>query len=208
MLKPRALILDLGEVLVRSQPPELLARMAEVAGVPLSALTASYWAHRDEYDRVGSARDYWEAVLEDSGSPLDAPGRALARPQLVELDARSWSVYRDEVWELAARFRAVGGRTAMLTNCGPEIVARVKAQRPTERYFDALLASSEVGCMKPERAIFELTLARLGVEAGEALFVDDREANLAGAAAVGLQTFHFTGDSSVAALIHRLALPG
>jgi putative hydrolase of the HAD superfamily len=207
MPKLRALILDLGEVLVRSQPPELLARMAEVAKVPLPALTACYWAHRNEYDRTGSAPNYWDAVLRDSGSPLDAAGRAAARPQLVDLDAASWSVYRDEVWELAARFRAAGGLTAMLTNCGPEIVDRVKAQRSAERLFDAIVASWEVGCLKPEPAIFQLTLARLGVEAGEALFVDDREVNVAGATAVGMQGFHFTGDGSVAALRERLTLP-
>lgn len=204
----RALILDLGEVLVRSQPPELVARMAEAAQVPLPDFTAGYWAHRTEYDRVGSARDYWDAVLRHGRSPLDAAGRAAALPRLVALDAASWTVYREEVWELAGRFKAAGGRTAVLTNCGPEIVDRVKAERPVGRYFDAVVASWELGCLKPEARIYQVTVERLGVVAGEALFVDDREVNVAGAAAVGLQTLHFTGDGSVAALRERLALPG
>jgi putative hydrolase of the HAD superfamily len=206
MAHPRALILDLGEVLVRSQPPELVARMAAVAQVPLPALTEGYWAHRNEYDRAGDAPAYWGAVLRDCGSPLDAAGRIAILPQLVALDAASWTVYREEVWELAARFKAAGGRTAVLTNCGPEIVDRVKAERPVARYFDAIVASWEVGCLKPEARIYQLTVARLGAAAGEALFVDDREVNIAGAAAAGLQTLHFTGDGSVAALQARLGL--
>ncbi len=203
----RALILDLGEVLVRSQPPGLVARMAETAQVPLRDFTAGYWAHRTEYDLAGSAREYWDAVLRACRSPLGAAGREAALPRLVDLDAASWTVYREEVWELAARFKAAGGRTAVLTNCGPEIVDRVKAERPVARDFDAVVASWEVGCLKPEARIYQLTVARLGVAAGEALFVDDREVNVAGAAAAGLETLHFTGDGSVAALRERLGLP-
>jgi putative hydrolase of the HAD superfamily len=208
MVTLRALILDLGEVLVRAQPPALVARMAEAARVPLPAFTAGYWAHRIEYDRTGSARDYWEAVLRECRSPLDGAGRADALPRLVALDAASWTDYREEVWELAARFRAAGGRTAVLTNCGPEIVDRVKAERDVAGCFDDVVASWEVGCLKPEARIYQLAVARLGVAAGEALFVDDREVNIAGAAAAGLETLHFTGDGSVAALRERLSLPG
>src|SRR6516165_9070809 len=112
----RALVLDLGEVLVRSQPLELVRRMAEVAQVPLPAFQAAYWAHRNEFDRTGSARRYWDDVLRDARSPLDAAGRDAARPQLGALGAESWTQYREEVWEVAARFKERGGRTAMLSN--------------------------------------------------------------------------------------------
>lgn len=206
MSKLRALILDLGEVLVHSQPAELVARMAEVAEVPLEALRRSYWAHRNEYDRTGSAQAYWDAVLRESQSPLDAAGRDAARRQLVELDILSWSVYREEVWELTARFRDLGGSTAMLTNCGPEIVNRVKAEHSAARFFDVVVASFEVGSLKPEPAIFQLTLERLGALPSEALFVDDRAVNIDAAAALGLGTLHFQGDASTERLRERLSL--
>lgn len=204
MPRLRALILDLGEVLVRSQPPALVQRMAELAAVPLPTFSRAYWAHRNEYDRQGSARRYWDAVLQDAGSPLDAGAREAARPRLTALDAESWTQYREEVWEIAARFRNGGGRTALLSNCGPEVIDRVRAQRQVDRYFDAMIVSWEVGFLKPDPAIYRLTLGRLDVQPAEALFVDDRAPNVAGAEAVGLQGLQFTGDGSVPELRARV----
>lgn len=205
MPRLRALVLDLGEVLVRSQPPELVQRMAETAAVPLPAFQAAYWAHRAEFDRVGSPRRYWDDVLRDARSPLSPAARDAARARLGTLDAESWTQYREEVWDLAARFRADGRRTAMLSNCGPEVIDRVRAQRDVTRYFDALVISWEVGAIKPEPAIYRIALERLGVAPGEALFVDDRPENVAGAEAVGMEAMLFQGDASVPALRARIA---
>ncbi len=205
-MRLRALILDLGEVLVRSQPAELVRRMAEIASVPLPAFTGAYWAHRNGYDLHGDARRYWGAVLDESGSGLDAPTRTEALPKLTALDAESWTQYRDEVWEVAKRFRNAGGRTALLSNCGPEVMGRARAQRPFDRFFDAAVVSWEVGLLKPDPAIYRLALERLGVEAPDALFVDDRAENVAGAEAVGMRGLRFTGDGSIAAL-RSMALP-
>lgn len=204
----RALILDLGEVLVRPQPSELVQRMAELARVPVAAFTEAYWAHRNEYDLRGGVRPYWDAVLRDAGSPLDAPAREAVRPGLVALDAESWTQYREALWELAEGFRAAGGRTAVLSNCGPEVMGRVRAQRDVDRYFDAMVVSWEVGLLKPDPAIYRLTLQRLGVEAPAALFVDDRAVNVSAAEAAGLQGFRFTGEASIAALRERLDRAG
>lgn len=206
MTPPRALVLDLGEVLVRSQPAELVQRMAQVAAVPLAAFRAAYWAHREEYDRAGDAPRYWSDVLREARSPLDAGAREAAVPRLTALDTESWTQYREEVWDLAARFKGGGGRTAMLSNCGPEVIERVKAQRPVERYFDALVVSWELGVVKPSPAIYRAALERLGVQPGDALFVDDRAVNVAGAEAVGMRGLVFEGDGSLPAL--RRAIDG
>ncbi len=208
MPRLRALLLDLGEVLVHAQPPELVRRMAELARVPVPALTQAYWAHRNEYDLRGDARPYWDAVLRDAGSPLAALERDAVRPALIELDAESWTQFRDEVWEIAERFRAGGGRTAVLSNCGTEVMNRVRAQRDVGRFFDAMVVSWEVGLMKPDPVIYRLALQRLGVEAPAALFVDDRPQNVAAAEAVGLQALRFTGEESIPALRERIARGG
>jgi putative hydrolase of the HAD superfamily len=117
--------------------------------------------------------------------------------RLGAIDAESWTQYREEVWELALRFKEGGGRTALLSNCGPEVIDRVKAQRPVARYFDALVVSWEVRVSKPDAAIYRIALERLGVAPGEALFVDDRPENVAGAEAVGMRGMMFDGDAAV-----------
>jgi len=200
----RALILDLGEVLVLPQPPGLVLRMAEVAAAPLAAFRAAYWAHRPAYDLHGNHRRFWGQVLEDCRSPLGEAAREAATAQLLELDIRSWTVYREEVWEIAAAFRGAGGKLAVLSNGVTEILDRVRTERNLDRTFDAVVVSCEVGCMKPDPAIFRIALERLGVEAVDSLFVDDRAVNVAGAEAIGLHALHFVGAGSVPVLRARL----
>lgn len=208
MAPVRALILDYGGVLAHHQPSELVERMAELAGAPAAAFTRAYWAHRNELDLRGDGRRYWDAVLRDAGSALGGPAREAARPGLVALDAESWAQYREELWEMVERFRGAGGRTAMLSNCGPDVFDRVRSERDLGRAFDAVVVSWEVGYLKPDLAIYRLTLQRLGVTASDVLFVDDRAENISGAEAVGMQGLLFTGDASVAELRERLARSG
>lgn len=53
--------------------------------------------------------------------------------------------------------------------------------------FDTVVVSDEVGWRKPKPLIFETALRRVGVSAGEALFVGDRaDIDVAGAQAVGM----------------------
>ena len=203
----RALILDYGDVLCQPQLPECIRRMAEVASVPVPTFTDAYWAYRDPYHVDWTAERYWRAVLEHARSPLGEGARREAFPMLSSLDATSWTAYRESTWNIAARFKDGGGRTAMLSNGVPEVMARVRQERSLERCFDVVVVSCEVGCAKPDPAIYQLTLRRLQVEPQAALFVDDRTENLDAARAIGLQTFHFTGESE-AALRERLASRG
>jgi epoxide hydrolase-like predicted phosphatase len=56
--------------------------------------------------------------------------------------------------------------------------------------FDAVVISGEVGMRKPDADIYEFTLGRLDCAPHEAVFVDDLEANVRGAADVGLIGVH------------------
>jgi putative hydrolase of the HAD superfamily len=125
---------------------------------------------------------------------------------LIDTDVRSWMHYREEVWELAQRFRARGGRTAMLSNGVPEIISRIRADRPLDQWFDVVVVSCEVGCVKPDRAIYELCLNAVSATPAAALFVDDRLDNIQAADAIGMRTLHFTDDEGVGLLRQALEL--
>jgi putative hydrolase of the HAD superfamily len=60
------------------------------------------------------------------------------------------------------------------------------------------IISAEVGCRKPHRLMYESFLRAAGVSPARCLMVDDREANLDGAASVGLHGLRFaqTGRAS------------
>jgi putative hydrolase of the HAD superfamily len=196
----KCLILDFGEVLTRAQPSHLVEKMARIAGVPIDDFQSRYWRHRAEYDGGLTGSEYWTRVLDG----LEVSAARIE--QLTEADAASWSDLRVDMWDLAAAFRARGGRTAMLSNGVHEVIARIRAGRRLETWFDAVVVSCEVGRCKPDPVIYRICLDRLGCSAADTLFVDDRVENLEAAAAEGLRTLHFTGDATVRALRELLRL--
>lgn len=83
---------------------------------------------------------------------------------------------------LVHRAKASGIRTALLSNSWGDQYLRDGWQD----MFDVVVISGEVGMRKPEPAIFEYTLAELGLPSGSCVFVDDHQANIRAAAALGL----------------------
>ena len=64
---------------------------------------------------------------------------------------------------------------------------------------DDIVVSAEVGIAKPDGRIFELALARLGVQPAEAVFVDDFARNIEGARAIGMPAVHFKNTAQAVA---------
>jgi putative hydrolase of the HAD superfamily len=195
----KALVLDFGGVLARPQSAAAIQGMATLAQLETEEFRRRYWHLRPEYDAGRlSGTAYWQHVIGD-GIP-NPDSRAETIEALKAADAESWMDFREDLWELAARFREQQGRTALLSNGVPDVMSRVRAARPLPDYFDVVVISYEVGCIKPEARIYELCLSALGVAAASALFVDDKRENLDAAEQLGLQVFHFTAESSVAEL--------
>jgi putative hydrolase of the HAD superfamily len=69
---------------------------------------------------------------------------------------------------------------------------------------DVTVISCDVGLRKPDPAIFALVCTRLGVAPGEALFLDDAAAMVAGATAAGLTGIHVTDHLAAAAAARAL----
>jgi putative hydrolase of the HAD superfamily len=67
-----------------------------------------------------------------------------------------------------------------------------------------VVASSLIGMRKPEPAIYELTLERLGgVDPRECLFIDDNELNVEAARELGMQTVRFQSNEQAIPEIRR-----
>jgi putative hydrolase of the HAD superfamily len=198
------IILDYGCVLSRPQAASALHAMVRLSGVEHSAFEAAYWQHRAPYDAGLPAETYWTRVLTTLGVLPER--RRDVIPELIRHDVDSWNDAREEMWTLAEAVRATGLRLALLSNCTEELLARLQAERRLALRFDAVVASCDAGVVKPDRRIYEICLEKLGTPAAATLFVDDREENLRAARAVGIKTFHFTGDESIEPL--RLAIFG
>jgi epoxide hydrolase-like predicted phosphatase len=115
------------------------------------------------------------AALAQEGSTVEAQG--LVRTMLADL-----SIYEDSMTSLVTRARAAGIRTALLSNSWGNDYDR----SDWHEMFDAVVISGEVGMRKPEREIFDLALVRIGLPAGECVFIDDVPQNVVAAAEAGL----------------------
>jgi putative hydrolase of the HAD superfamily len=93
--------------------------------------------------------------------------------------------------ELMREMEASGLRMALLTNNVREWEPLWRSMLPVDEIFELVVDSAFVGCRKPEREIYEITLERLGLPAEHCLFVDDVEVNVEGARALGMTAVHF-----------------
>lgn len=93
-----------------------------------------------------------------------------------------------------------------LSNMPAETWGEVFPAYPILKRFRQIVVSGETGLVKPDPAIFQLTLARMGGPSpDEVLFIDDAPRNIATADALGFRT-HLFRDS--AALERTLILEG
>jgi epoxide hydrolase-like predicted phosphatase len=100
--------------------------------------------------------------------------------------------------------RGRGYRMAICTNNVREWEQRWRAMLPVEEIFDLVVDSAFVGTRKPEPRIYELTLERLGIDAGSAVLIDDIELNCTGARQVGLRAVWFQSTEQAIADIEAV----
>jgi len=97
-------------------------------------------------------------------------------------------------WMVVHKIRELKGRglrLGLLTNNVKEFGEHWRTMFPLEELFEEVVDSSHVGMRKPERGIYELTCSRMGIEPGEAVFIDDNLDNVEAARAYGMEAVHF-----------------
>lgn len=111
----------------------------------------------------------------------------------------------EEMIELMAELRGRGHRMALLTNNVREWEPLWRAKLPVDDIFETVVDSAFVGMRKPDREIYELTLARLeGVPPEECVFIDDTEVNCEAAEALGIAAVHFRENEQAIPQIRSL----
>lgn len=81
-------------------------------------------------------------------------------------------------------------KVAILSNANRGTLDR-KFSREQLDIFDTVVVSAEVGMIKPDRAIYELTAERLGVAPLECVFTDDSPGYCRGAEQAGMTAIHY-----------------
>lgn len=108
--------------------------------------------------------------------------------------------------EILKRLKKAGYPLFGLSNWSAETFPYVRRKFDFFHLFDDMVISGEVGSIKPEAAIFEILLGRIGRPAQQCLFIDDSRANIEQAQKMGFVTVHFDSAGRLERELHRLKL--
>jgi HAD superfamily hydrolase (TIGR01509 family) len=79
-------------------------------------------------------------------------------------------------------------KIGMLSNSNKGVIESKIDERWLKQCFDVIIISAEVGLVKPNPEIYQLTADRLGVETDECIFVDDRKSFTDAASDLGMKS--------------------
>ncbi len=199
-----ACLIDVFDTVLSVDFARHTAGLATRAGVDPAAFTAALvadWLHV-VMDGRASMEDALTGVLVGLGSPIRDDETLAGLVRADEELVHDLHVLHDDVVPFLESLRASGVRTAFVSNCSSN--ARPLLTRiGLAGLVDELVLSCEVGSAKPDPAIYRIALDRLGVAAGDTVFVDDQPAYCDGAKALGIDAVlidRCTGAGEIATL--------
>ncbi|MBN1955145.1 MAG: HAD family phosphatase [Anaerolineae bacterium] len=184
----RAVIFDWGGVLVPLTFRDHTTAWEKRLGLEAGAMDRVLWGPAWKQLEIGaiSQEDFDDQVAQGLG----LPDRAAARQFYQEYYGNDYLVPA-----VTAAVEALRGRyqVALLSNAFPghAEMARDRFGYDPRVEFDLYVNSAQVGLAKPDPAIYHLTLERLGVRPGEAVFVDDMLRNVDAAQMLGIRSLVF-----------------
>lgn len=194
------LLFDLDHTLFDSDASEVEAYAHTMAMIGL----ADPGDHFDRYVTIN--REMWQAVEAGTMQPDEVRFRRFERfTSELAIDADPVAMAEAFVWGLGAHGELYDGarelldaamrvaRLAMVTN-GLSEVQRARIERlQLDRYFDAVVISSEVGVTKPRGEIFDIAFDALGRPAKDTAVMigDSLTSDMRGGADYGIATCWF-----------------
>jgi putative hydrolase of the HAD superfamily len=194
----RAVLFDFGGVIATEGFREGLHAVARRQGLD-----------PEELVRIGMDAIYDSGYITGRGSEAGFWGMMRQRAGLAGTDGELTSeiltsfAVRPRMLEAVRRLRRMGIVTVMLSD-QTDWLERLDERDDFYREFDRVFNSYRLGKGKRDPAIFAEVVALLGIEAGEALFVDDMPANVERSISRGVRGLLFENEEEFLAELERL----
>jgi 2-haloacid dehalogenase len=108
--------------------------------------------------------------------------------------------------EILAELRDRGTALYALSNFSTETFPPTLERFDFLRWFRGIVISGEVGVVKPDPRIYEITLTRFAIDPHRAVYIDDVAANAEAARPFGIHGIHFTTPGALREELVGLAL--
>jgi HAD superfamily hydrolase (TIGR01509 family) len=176
---PAAVLFDMDGTIVDTEPYWMTAE---------SELVHSWggtWTHDDGLTLVGNGLEVSAAVLQSRGVDLDiATIIDKLTDRVTEQLAEVGVPWRPGAQELLREVREAGIPTALVTMSFRRMAEQIASYIPFDP-FDVIIAGDEVENPKPHPEAYLTAARRLGVEASDAVAIEDSLGGLAAAVAAG-----------------------
>jgi epoxide hydrolase-like predicted phosphatase len=196
----RAVIFDLGGVLLRTEDPQPRLEMAGRLGLTRQELENAVFNHpaSQQAERgLITGEQAWRAVTQALGVP--ASEIPAFRKQFFAGDRVDFALI-EFIQKLRTRVT-----TALLSNSWiADLPTFLAEDLQIVDTFDVVVSSAKVKVAKPDPAIFRLVLEAVQASPDEAVFVDDFENNITAAAMLGIRTVQFRDAAQAEAALAEL----
>ena len=200
--KPPAIIFDFGGVLFEWDPRHLYRKL--------------FNGNQEAMERFLADIDFYEWNLQqDKGRPF-AEGVAVLSQQfphyadLIQAYNQRWeeSIIGSiqPTVDIAWGLKQAGYKLYALSNFSAEKFRFYRPRHEFFKWFDDILVSGEVTCIKPDARIYKLFLERIGRTAEECVFIDDSLPNIAAAKQLGFITILFESPQQLKNALNALGL--
>ena len=181
-------LLDMGKVLFDFDFTAFGERMRELTGLELEPLRAAFTGGQ-------LAIRYEAGLLSDVEFYTEVCRRAGCQVSWENFVGAWTSIFQQEPILPEHLIRALANKADLwvISNTNNLHFEYLASRYPFLGCFKGYVLSHEVGVLKPDARIFTTALERAGVEAEQALFVDDQAANVAAACELGIDSFQFLG---------------
>ena len=182
----QAIIFDFGGVLVRTEDRKPRTVLAERLGMTYDELSALIFDSPSAIQAMRgeiSALEHWEELRKSLD--LDAEGIEWLSTEFWAGDTLDENLV-DFLRGLRPRYT-----TVLLSNAWDDLRPMIEEEWMIDDAFDLLVISAEIGLVKPDLEIYQWVIAELGVEASQAVLIDDFIRNIEGANAAGMRAIHF-----------------
>jgi len=188
----KAIIFDLGGTLCRyiawSVFEEAARDMAKICAVPAKEFVELYFS---ESGKMGTGVfSSYEEYLRHLCKLLNikVADNLIKRASAIPFSLTKQVITpRDGAIEVLARLKSGGYKMGLISDCFYD-VPEIWPETPYVKYFDVTVFSCDVGMNKANPEIFSIALEKLGVKAGDCIYVADGARNeLANAAALGMK---------------------
>jgi len=183
----KAIIFDFGRVITAQKSLSLFRSYEIELGLDpdtINSIMFDSQAWQDALLGRKTIEEFWHLIGPELGlNTADEVNRFRRR---YHADEAINEAVLDLIRKLRGRYKL-----AILSNAPPDLT-RWLADWEMRDLFEVVFCSGDEGMIKPDPAAFKLTLERLGVEPGGAVFIDDTPEHVEAARKLGIQGIIFT----------------